>query len=183
MPEQPLEIVTPRLRLRGLSLEDARLVVHGDRETLGARIGARVPASWPEPALAESLPGIVARMAEHSDEVDGWVWAVIDPRAAAVVGDIGFHSPVHGRTSVEIGYIIVAEARGHGYATEAAAALMAWAFTQPGIERVTAQVEPGNAASLRIAERLDMRETTPEDPRYRCFERLKEPEPREGETP
>ena len=79
MPEHPLEIATPRLRLRGLSLDDARLVVRGDRETLGARIGARVPASWPEPELAESLPGMVARMEQHPEDADGWVWVVIDP--------------------------------------------------------------------------------------------------------
>ena len=182
MPEQPLEIVTPRLLLHGLSLEDTRLVLRGDCDTLGSRIGARVPASWPGPDLAESLPGMFARMEEHPEDADGWVWVVIDPLAGAVVGDIGFHSPVCEMTSIEIGYIIFAEARGKGYATEAAAALIAWAFAQPGIERVTAQIDPDNDASLRIAAKLAMRETAREDARYRCFERLKLADPEKAVT-
>lgn len=183
MPEHPLDIMTQHLRLHGLSLEEARLAVQGEHQALAARIGAHVPANWIEPALPKRLPGIVTRMAEHPEEAEGWVWVVIDRQAGAVVGDIGFHSPVRGRESVEIGYLLFEEARGRGFATEAAGALMTWALEQPGIERVTMQVEPENAASLRVAEKLRMRETTPEDPRYRCFERLQAPEPREGETP
>lgn len=64
-------------------------------------------------------------------------------------------------------------ARGRGYATEAAAALIAWAFAQPGVERVTAQIAPGNAASLRVARKLGMREATSDEPGYLCFERRK----------
>jgi ribosomal-protein-alanine N-acetyltransferase len=173
MTDLPDEVLTPRLRLRTLSLDDARLVLQGERDALAARIRASVPADWPGPGLAASLPGIVAHMAQHPADAAGWVWVVIDQQAAAMVGDIGFHSPVRSVASVEIGYLIFPDARGRGYATEAAAALLAWAFSQPEVERVTARIEPGNGPSLRVAAKLGMRETASEEPGYRCFERLK----------
>jgi [ribosomal protein S5]-alanine N-acetyltransferase len=172
MPTDPYELRTPRLRLRALSLDDAQLALSGDRRALAARIAASVPADWPEPALSESLPGIVAHMARLPGG-EGWLWVIIERKSAAMIGDIGFHGPVTGTSSVEIGYLIFPSARGHGYATEAATGLLDWAFSQPGIERVTAQIAPDNVASLRVAEKLGMRETTAKQPGFRCFERLK----------
>src|SRR5258708_25441558 len=140
MQDHPHEVLTPRLRLRALSLDDARLVLRGDRHALATRVGAYIPTDWPGPALTASLPGIVERIEARPADAYGWVWVVIDSQAAAVVGDIGFHSPVRGVASVEIGYLIFPEARGRGLATEAAVALLTWAFPQPGGERVTAHI-------------------------------------------
>lgn len=168
----PYDLLTPRLRLRSLTLEEARLALRGDRKTLAARIGASVPADWPGIGLTTSLPGIVAHMAKHADGA-GWLWVIIERATASMVGDIGFHSPLVGVSSVEIGYLIFQGARGRGYATEATASLVAWALSQPGIERVIAQIAPDNAPSLRVAAKLGMRETAAEEPGFRCFERLK----------
>ena len=177
MTNPPDDVLTSRLRLRALSLDDVELILRGDRGALAARIGARVPDDWPGPALASSLPGIAARMAQNPMDTVGWVWAVIERGTAEMAGDIGFHSPVRGVAAVEIGYVIFPAARGRGYATEAAAALIAWAFAQPGVERVSAQIEPGNGASLRVAQKLGLRETAPEETGYRRFERLKSDPP------
>ena len=172
MATDPYELLSARLRLRSLTLAEAQLALHGERSALAARIGARVPADWPGPALSESLPGIVAHMERHGNEsAAGWLWVIIETRTARVVGDIGFHSPLRGASSVEVGYLIFPEARGLGYATEATALLVEWALSQPGIERVTAQIAPDNLASLRVAAKLGMREIPMEEPGYRCFER------------
>jgi len=168
----PYELFTPRLRLRSLAVEEARLALRGDRKTLAARIGASVPADWPGAGLTTSLPGIIAHMAKHADGA-GWLWVIIERATASMVGDIGFHSPLVGVSSVEIGYLIFPSAGGRGYATEATASLVEWALSQPGIERVTAQIAPDNAPSLRVAAKLGMRETAMEEPGFRCFERLR----------
>lgn len=168
----PLELRTPRLRLRSLSLEDARLALRGDWEALSARIGARVPADWPGAGLAAGLPDIVAHMEQHGGGA-GWLWVILEPATAAMIGDIGFHSPLAGASSVEFGYVIFPGARGRGYATEAAAALLEWALSQPGIERVIAQIAPENGPSLRVAQKLGLREAAPETSGYRCFERVR----------
>ena len=53
---------------------------------------------------------------------------------------------------VELGYIVVPEARGRGVATEMLRALTAWAFEQ-GAQRATLIIGVDNPASERVAER------------------------------
>ena len=57
----------------------------------------------------------------------------------------------------EIGYVINPAHGGHGYATEAAEALLHLAFDELDLHRVIARIDPRNTASLRVAERLGMR--------------------------
>ncbi len=45
---------------------------------------------------------------------------------------------------------------GQGYATEAATAVLNYAFQTLGLDRVIADINPHNAASLRVAEKLGM---------------------------
>ena len=54
----------------------------------------------------------------------------------------------------EIGYELVAEARGRGAATRAVGLLVGWAFRELGMRRVQALVHPDNAASAAVLERL-----------------------------
>jgi RimJ/RimL family protein N-acetyltransferase len=48
---------------------------------------------------------------------------------------------------------VVPSARGRGIATAALIALTKFAWTIPGLHRVQLHIEPGNAASVRTAER------------------------------
>lgn len=55
---------------------------------------------------------------------------------------------------VELDFAVVADARGRGYATEIAGALTGLALTSLDRESVAALVRPGNAAALRVLEKL-----------------------------
>jgi RimJ/RimL family protein N-acetyltransferase len=57
----------------------------------------------------------------------------------------------------EIGYVFNPAHGSNGYATEAARALLHLAFDELELRRVIARIDPRNAASLRVAERLGMR--------------------------
>jgi RimJ/RimL family protein N-acetyltransferase len=74
-----------------------------------------------------------------------------------VVGDvgIGWVSDVHRQD--DVGYSFLPEHHGHGYATEAAAAMVELAFTNLGAHRVTGRLDARNTASARVLERLGMR--------------------------
>lgn len=61
------------------------------------------------------------------------------------------------RTEAELGYIFDPAYGGHGYATEAATAMVAHAFDQLGVRRITAGCFAGNLASVRILEKVGMR--------------------------
>ena len=58
----------------------------------------------------------------------------------------------------EIGYVFHPDASGHGYAGEACAALLALAFRELGLHRVTARLDSRNDASARLCVRLGMRQ-------------------------
>jgi RimJ/RimL family protein N-acetyltransferase len=61
------------------------------------------------------------------------------------------------RTEAEIGYIFDPAYGGRGYATEAVTAMVAHAFDQMGIRRITAGCFADNHASVRILEKVGMR--------------------------
>jgi ribosomal-protein-alanine N-acetyltransferase len=169
MAEPSYELLTQRLRLYALSLAEARLALNGDQAALGAQIRAHVPLEWPGRDLVESLPTIIAEMERLADD-ERWLWVIVELVTSTVIGDIGFHGPVTGAPTVEIGYVILPGSQGHGYATEASEALLDWAAGRPAVERVIARIAYGNAASLRVAAKLHMREVVSVEPRYRRFE-------------
>lgn len=77
-----------------------------------------------------------------------------DPRA--LIGNSGFKTmPKDG--CVEIGYSLLPAFHAHGYGSEAARALVAWAFTQSEVERVAAETLPHLRPSIRVMENCGMR--------------------------
>ncbi|TNM48174.1 GNAT family N-acetyltransferase [Nocardioides albidus] len=87
---------------------------------------------------------------------DGDPWgprSIVSLKQRLVIGSIGFFGPPEPAADdvpeVEVGYGLVAAARGYGLATEALGALLARADAA-GV-RVRASVAPDNAASLRVA--------------------------------
>jgi RimJ/RimL family protein N-acetyltransferase len=83
-------------------------------------------------------------------------WAVVEKSSGAVVGDVGFG--VYAPTGEpELGYTLGVDVWGRGYALEATRACVAAAFEHLPQQRLVAKIEPGNARSLRLAERLGMR--------------------------
>jgi RimJ/RimL family protein N-acetyltransferase len=55
----------------------------------------------------------------------------------------------------ELGWALMRTDWGHGYATEAAAAIRDWAYACRAIERLVSLISPDNVRSQRVAERLD----------------------------
>ena len=83
---------------------------------------------------------------------DQWLWYtpwLIVLKDGTLVGDICFKG-LGDNGTVEIGYGINPPHEGQGYATEAVDTMVRWAFGPPGVTRVEAETEPGNAASRRV---------------------------------
>lgn len=60
-------------------------------------------------------------------------------------------------SEIEVGWRLVSAARGHGYATEAARALVDYGFAELSIDGIIADMYRANRASYRVAEKLGMR--------------------------
>lgn len=72
------------------------------------------------------------------------------------VGRVGFWNP-EGWPGLEIGWALLREHWGHGYATEAARACLQFGFDELQFSRVISLIHPSNQQSIRVAERLGER--------------------------
>jgi RimJ/RimL family protein N-acetyltransferase len=77
---------------------------------------------------------------------------IVDADDDTLLGAVGVHNldPASGRCSA--GYWVAAPARRRGVARRALELLCAFAFTELGVKRIELWIEPGNAASLGVAE-------------------------------
>ena len=115
-------------------------------------------------AYSEMLEGCLAHPGE-------WAWYamwMIEKVDGTHIGDLCFKGIEAGRNP-EIGYGILEEFRGQGFATEAVKLALEWAFQHPEIKAVEAETDPGNAASQRVLMKCGFRpngEIGEEGPRY-----------------
>jgi RimJ/RimL family protein N-acetyltransferase len=111
-----------------------------------ARIEAMSPAD-----RAQVSPDWLARV-DAATPGDPWAFgfSVIERASGIVVGDCGYKGPPDAQGCVEIAYGLAADYRGRGYATEAARALVAFAFEQDAVRLVRAHTLPEENASTRV---------------------------------
>ncbi len=140
---------TPRLILARHRLEDLPdcVAMWGDLETMRHI----APPSTPEESWARLLRNVGqwALLGYGS-------WVVRDRATGRFAGEVGFKQfrrsldPAWDELP-EIGWALTAAARGQGLSTEAALAAFAWADAHLDAARVLCMIDPGNAASLRVA--------------------------------
>jgi [ribosomal protein S5]-alanine N-acetyltransferase len=82
-------------------------------------------------------------------------WAVLERVNGAVIGDCGLKVLEDG-PDVELGFHVARQYWGRGYATEAASACLNWGFENLDRNRIVAIVDPRNAASVRVLEKIGM---------------------------
>jgi RimJ/RimL family protein N-acetyltransferase len=81
------------------------------------------------------------------------MFSVIEKASGRWVGRLGPWMP-DGWPGTEVGYGLLREFWGKGYATEGAAATMDWAFSHLGWTDVIHTIDPANVASQAVARRL-----------------------------
>ncbi len=86
---------------------------------------------------------------------DAWVQLAVE-LAGRTIGDVAVGVRDVGRQAT-IGYSIITDAQGDGYATEAVGAIVDALFDEPRIHRVVASIDPENGASRRVLEKLGFR--------------------------
>ena len=133
---------TERLVLRPLTAELAESLLAG-RSAPGLVNGRGFPRDDDRSVMA----GVCASGADAAG-----TWLV--ERDGVLLGTLGAAGPVSPDGDQEIGYGLVAEAHGAGLGTEAVAAVCAVLERREGVRRLTAQVLPGNDASVRLLRRL-----------------------------
>lgn len=150
----PMAIATPTLQTERVTL---RPFAEADRDALfELQSNAHVlrywdSAPWTERSRADRFLATCRQMAEEGSGVR----LAIDRSADDVfLGWCTLSRWNPDFRSAGTGYCFTEAAWGHGYATEAAHALLTWAYETLDLNRVQAEVDTRNAASARVLEKL-----------------------------
>ena len=147
------------------------VVLHTDRLVLRAPTETDVDAitaacqdpeipRWttvPSPYSRKDAEDFVAFVAQAWNEGNEAVWGVY--RDESLIACVGLHHITEHRAGghAELGYWTAPAARGHGYLSEAARAVVDWGFRDLGLARIQWQAVEGNIPSARTARGLGFR--------------------------
>ncbi len=141
-----MNIITPRLRLRPIRESDIDAIFAMRSDIAVTRYLNHAP--FTERAQAER------RVANLMQVNDDRTWAIALPGDDRLIGTVTLFSFVREHKRCELGYELAPSAQGRGYAIEAVRAALTHAFSVEGMERIEADVDPRNAPSRRLVERL-----------------------------
>lgn len=150
--EHPV-LATDRLRLRAVVESDAADIQRLANDIDVARMTAVIPHPY-EDGVAEEW---IASSRTDYETGRGSNFAITLRETAELIGVCGIGiAAAHDRG--EFGYWIGRPYWGNGYATEAARALVAHAFGDLGLNRLQAGAFTHNPASIRVLEKVGLRE-------------------------
>jgi RimJ/RimL family protein N-acetyltransferase len=147
----PPAVHTRRLALRPWAVADAPHLKRAIDENLEHR-RAWMPWAMDEPSTLEAIEARIAKFAADFEAGTDGIYAIFSRDASRVLGGTGLHARID--DGVEIGYWIHHAHVGQGYATEAAGALTATAFTLEAVQQVQIRCDPRNLASAAVPRRL-----------------------------
>lgn len=147
-------IVTDRLTLRPHLIEDATRWYE-----IQSSPDVRKFTSWPQRNRVESYAHLVHRTKHVTLRQANDFLALGIERDGVLIGDVSLHlrSVSLSSRTAEISWILHPDSYGHGYAREAAEAMMEFAFTEVNIQWLVAVIDESNIASIALAERLGFR--------------------------
>ena len=155
--QRPPNLQTERLVLVALLPQEIEALIARNCWRFAELTGFRFPPDNPDIGdLAWHLGAIQA-----DDRHTPWRMRVIVDRSSnTVVGSINLKGPPSVAGDVEIGWGLVENVRGRGYATEASAAVISWAQQQPGVTSISATIPDDNYPSQHVAKRLGLTRTS-----------------------
>jgi len=160
-PSEQLRLYADRLCLRTPTPQDAEALhdLFADPEVMHGLGKDPVPALGETRAMIEAgiggwrtdgLGPFILETAAHRQVVGQAGLMIFDTRGwtPSTWANAGSHA------QPELGWALIRAHWGYGYATEAAAAIRAWAYESRRIDRLVSLISPNNVRSQRVAERL-----------------------------
>jgi [ribosomal protein S5]-alanine N-acetyltransferase len=152
-----LTIQTERLQLLAASLACLEAELYAN-EKLGECLRAHVPQDWPPGEYDHSaIEYFMNCLSANPDNLGWYSWYAVakptDGHEATVIGAGGYMGPPDQNGQIEIGYSIVTDFQGKGYATELVRALVEHAGSQPTVRRIVAHTAADNIASQNVLQK------------------------------
>ena len=146
-------IESRRLSLVAATTELIKKDIEG-RDALSAALDVSIPTSWPPDLYGpRAMQFALAQLGDSAE--CGWsFWYLLThDEPSELVGIGGFKGRPDESGSVEIGYSILADFQGKGYATEAVARLVGWAFSHHNVNEVCAETFPHLVQSIGVLQK------------------------------
>ena len=149
----PLPLQTGRLVIRPYRDDDATAL----HEVFGSPEVMRWTPSAPSKDVEETRQRLARTMAFTLRQPPGLgLWALELKTSSEFLGQVGVF-PVEGKgPDVQVAYELAPRVWGHGYATEAARALVEYGFGELALKRIVALILPDNARSRNVASKCGM---------------------------
>ena len=148
-------IITSRLELVPLTRELCEYELTS-RVLLQQELDARLPDTWPPDMMdKETIQDFITRLSDKTNcRLYAFYWIKLpdtDSKERVLIGSGGFF--LHPDGTFELGYSVLEEFQNQGYATEAVASLLEWAFSHHQVSVITATTYPDLKASIRVLEK------------------------------
>jgi [ribosomal protein S5]-alanine N-acetyltransferase len=148
-----MKLETKRLILRDFVWEDWQRVLEYASEPLYLRY-----YDW-EQRTAESVQEFIGRFLNHQtqDPRIKFQLAIVLNSTNQLIGNCGVRMDNMGDVEASVGYELDPQHWNHGYATEAAHAIMDFGFGRLGVHRIWAHCVADNIGSAHVLEKLGMK--------------------------
>lgn len=156
------KLQTERLILIPFTTQICKNLIHNDFSDLYS-IGLKRGKSWPDDDVLETLPKILTNLSLVEAPTGFESWMIIKNDTLEIIGDLGFKGFNYEKGNIDIGYGIIKEERGKGYAEEATKALIKWAYTEEVVKEITARCLIDNTSSVKLLKKLNFEITKNDD--------------------
>lgn len=129
----------------------------------------KVMAHFPDVGNREQTRAHVKKIQNHQDKYGYSLYAVELKATAEMIGFVGLlhrtkkEFDVPFMPATEIGWRLSSQHWNQGYASEAAAAVLQYAFTTLGLDEVVSFTVPANQASRRVMEKIGLHHCEKDD--------------------
>jgi len=148
MAAPPRTITTERLVLRQPNPADAAA-----RFEYASNLHVARYMDWAVPASVGDVAGRIEAAASRWESGEEYTWTITVKPEDGAVGGVACLVRGH---AVELGFVLARPYWGHGYATEAARAVLQWAASLDSVFRIWATCDIDNRASARVLEKIGM---------------------------
>jgi RimJ/RimL family protein N-acetyltransferase len=146
--------VSERLVIRSFNMQDIQAFYQYRANPEVARF-----QSWENYTLQDAEAFVSKQMAQSPDQAGTWLqYAIALSGNNQLIGDCAIHTLGAEPRIVELGFTLAPEYQGMGYMHEALCALLDYVFGSLNKHKVIAFADARNAKSIRVLERLGMRQ-------------------------
>ncbi|MDT2048518.1 GNAT family N-acetyltransferase [Bacillus sp. 1780r2a1] len=148
------ELHTNRLIMTTFTVEMMEKIMK-NKHTFTERFSLNVHSEWPLLEYRQFFSYKINKFKETPIE-NKWEGLIIHKKTNTIIGDMGFKGGPNEEGAINIGYSIVPDQRGKGYASEMGKALVQWGLSQPEVKKVLATCSPDNQPSIKVLQKIGL---------------------------